>query len=114
MPAGLGQHNAGTEGDVAARSQGTLLSVRQNLRPNSWCAGLGRYRRYALVRRSLRLSPIGVRGSGGRGDPFDPPALLALTRSNYGTVAREKVMARLLSVNVGLPRDITWRGKTVH
>ena len=23
-------------------------------------------------------------------------------------------MARLLSVNVGLPRDIPWRGKTVH
>jgi len=23
-------------------------------------------------------------------------------------------MARLLSVNVGLPRDIGWRGKTVH
>src|SRR5471030_200678 len=23
-------------------------------------------------------------------------------------------MARLLSVNVGLPRDITWHGKTVH
>jgi MOSC domain-containing protein YiiM len=23
-------------------------------------------------------------------------------------------MARLLSVNVGLPREITWRGKTVH
>src|SRR5262245_37028555 len=114
MPAGLGQHNAGTEGDVAARSQGTLLSVRQNLRPNSWCAGLGRYRRYALVRRSLRLSPIGVCGSGGGSDPFDPQALLALTPSNYGTVAREKVMARLLSVNVGLPRDITWRGKTVH
>jgi MOSC domain-containing protein YiiM len=22
--------------------------------------------------------------------------------------------ARLLSVNVGLPRDIVWRGKTVH
>jgi ferredoxin-NADP reductase/MOSC domain-containing protein YiiM len=29
-------------------------------------------------------------------------------------MAREKVMARLLSVNVGLPRDVTWRGKTVH
>src|SRR6202007_1549109 len=26
----------------------------------------------------------------------------------------KKVMARLLSVNVGLPRDIAWRGKTVH
>jgi hypothetical protein len=25
-----------------------------------------------------------------------------------------KAMARLLSVNVGLPRDITWQGKTVH
>jgi ferredoxin-NADP reductase/MOSC domain-containing protein YiiM len=24
------------------------------------------------------------------------------------------VMARLLSVNVGLPRDVTWQGKTVH
>ena len=23
-------------------------------------------------------------------------------------------MARLLSVNVGLPRDIEWRGRTVH
>lgn len=23
-------------------------------------------------------------------------------------------MARLLSVNVGLPRDIEWQGKTVH
>ena len=23
-------------------------------------------------------------------------------------------MARLLSVNVGLPRDVPWRGKTVH
>jgi ferredoxin-NADP reductase/MOSC domain-containing protein YiiM len=26
----------------------------------------------------------------------------------------ENVMGRLLSVNVGLPRDITWQGKTVH
>jgi hypothetical protein len=25
-----------------------------------------------------------------------------------------KVMARLLSVNVSLPRDIEWQGKTVH
>ena len=23
-------------------------------------------------------------------------------------------MARLISVNVGLPRDISWQGKTVH
>jgi MOSC domain-containing protein YiiM len=23
-------------------------------------------------------------------------------------------MPRLLSVNVGLPRDVTWKGKTVH
>ena len=29
--------------------------------------------------------------------------------------AREKeVIARLLSVNVGLPRDVAWQGKTVH
>jgi len=35
MPAGLGHHNARTDGGVAAGSQGTLLSVRQILRPNS-------------------------------------------------------------------------------
>jgi ferredoxin-NADP reductase/MOSC domain-containing protein YiiM len=29
-------------------------------------------------------------------------------------VAQKEVMARLLSVNVGLPRDITWQGKAVH
>jgi ferredoxin-NADP reductase/MOSC domain-containing protein YiiM len=28
--------------------------------------------------------------------------------------AQESAMARLLSVNVGLPRDITWQGRTVH
>ena len=30
------------------------------------------------------------------------------------SVREEKVTARLLSVNVGLPRDIAWQGKTVH
>jgi ferredoxin-NADP reductase/MOSC domain-containing protein YiiM len=29
-------------------------------------------------------------------------------------VSDEEKMARLLSVNVGLPRDISWQGKTVH
>src|SRR5208282_5528595 len=29
-------------------------------------------------------------------------------------VSDEETMARLLSVNVGLPRDIPWQGKTVH
>jgi hypothetical protein len=42
-----------------------------------------------------------------------------ITRGNAGNPAlsraREKeAMAHLLSVNVGLPRDIAWRGKTVH
>src|SRR5215831_11729816 len=32
--------------------------------------------------------------------------------SGLGTVERD--MARLLSVNVGLPRDIAWKGRTVH
>jgi len=34
MPAGLGHHNARTQGGVAARPQGPLLSLRQNLCPN--------------------------------------------------------------------------------
>src|SRR3984893_14691944 len=41
MPAGLGHHDARTQGGVAARPQGTLLPVRQNVRPNSRCTGLG-------------------------------------------------------------------------
>ena len=35
MPAGLGHHNTRTQSGVAARPQGTLLSIRQNVRPNS-------------------------------------------------------------------------------
>ena len=34
MPARLGHHNARTQGGVAARPQGPVLFVRQNLRPN--------------------------------------------------------------------------------
>ena len=34
MPAGLGHHNARTQSGVAARPQGTLLSVRQNVPPD--------------------------------------------------------------------------------
>src|SRR6516225_8613654 len=28
--------------------------------------------------------------------------------------SRSGVMAHLLSINVGLPREVTWQGKTVH
>jgi ferredoxin-NADP reductase/MOSC domain-containing protein YiiM len=42
-------------------------------------------------------------------------ATRGLPRSRIAAIAvRKKVMARLLSVNVGLPRDVTWQGKTVH
>ena len=34
MPAGLGHHNARAQGGVAARPQGALLSLRQDLRPD--------------------------------------------------------------------------------
>jgi hypothetical protein len=38
------------------------------------------------------------------------------SRASRDALAEEKakVAARLLSVNVGLPRDIAWQGKTVH
>src|SRR3954451_165347 len=51
------------------------------------------------VRRSLRTAPIVTSTS---------PRWCALqaTMGEY--------MARLLSVNVGLPRDIAWKGRTVH
>ena len=41
------------------------------------------------------------------------PSPTPLDRDAPASQGREK-MARLLSVNVGLPRDIPWQGKTVH
>jgi ferredoxin-NADP reductase/MOSC domain-containing protein YiiM/ferredoxin len=35
-------------------------------------------------------------------------------RSRAAPVHREGEMATLLSVNVGMPRDVTWQGRTVH
>src|SRR5262249_5102987 len=42
------------------------------------------------------------------------PSPLSRSRRIATIAERNKVMARLLSVNVGLPRDIKWQGKTVH
>jgi ferredoxin-NADP reductase/MOSC domain-containing protein YiiM len=44
------------------------------------------------------------------------PAATGKDLAQYAGRARniEVTMARLLSVNVGLPRDITWQGRTVH
>jgi ferredoxin-NADP reductase/MOSC domain-containing protein YiiM/ferredoxin len=43
-----------------------------------------------------------------RGKPWDFPGNKKCSR------AKSHEMARLLSVNVGLPRDIAWNGRTVH
>src|SRR3974390_710368 len=46
-----------------------------------------------------------------RGLAFEPsPEFSKLRKSS----SRSGVMAHLLSVNVGLPREVTWQGKTVH
>src|SRR3982750_4790449 len=42
---------------------------------------------------------------------MNPPLDASARRSQLG---RRGAMPRLLSVNVGLPRDILWRGRTVH
>src|ERR1700735_5270132 len=41
MPAGLGYHDTGTQRGVEAGKEGTLLPLRQDLRPNSGGTGLG-------------------------------------------------------------------------
>src|SRR4029077_5468266 len=41
MPAGLGHYNGRTQRGVATRPKGTLLSLRQNVRPNLGRTGLG-------------------------------------------------------------------------
>src|SRR6516164_9127950 len=39
---------------------------------------------------------------------------MAQVRAGAKSSSRSGVMAHLLSVNVGLPKDVTWQGKTVH
>src|SRR5215831_7780377 len=40
--------------------------------------------------------------------------VLPVRRRKAASAQEREAMPRLLSVNVGLPRDITWQGKTVH
>ena len=35
-------------------------------------------------------------------------------RTGLGKIGRGEAMATLLSVNVGMPKDVSWRGRTVH
>ncbi|HKD27600.1 MAG TPA: hypothetical protein VKC66_17075, partial [Xanthobacteraceae bacterium] len=48
----------------------------------------------------------------------EPGGVLAAAASGWEALSVpikvERDMARLLSVNVGLPRDIEWKGRTVH
>ena len=60
MPAGLGYHDARTQSGVAARPQGTLLSVRQNVRPNARRAGLGAARSRTDRRSAARFPPLRI------------------------------------------------------
>ena len=46
--------------------------------------------------------------------PVADPQRLRATRWLPVPIKAERDMARLLSVNVGLPRDIEWKGRTVH
>jgi ferredoxin-NADP reductase/MOSC domain-containing protein YiiM len=45
---------------------------------------------------------------------FEPPAAPKQKDANHTLGSDEVCMPRLLSVNVGLPRDVTWNGKTVR
>jgi ferredoxin-NADP reductase/MOSC domain-containing protein YiiM len=46
--------------------------------------------------------------------PIDAEASSGLQVAAASRPADQRITARLLSVNVGLPRDIEWRGRTVH
>jgi MOSC domain-containing protein YiiM/ferredoxin-NADP reductase/ferredoxin len=49
------------------------------------------------------------------GDGSSVSASISSYPGTHGSYRRERSdMARLLSVNVGLPRDIAWKGRTVH
>ena len=81
-----------------------------------------------------KVTPYGVYDVGAKaGWDHDPTALIAISAqlplsaggrrrrfllerlgSDAPVVSDEEKMARMLSVNVGLPRDISWQGKTVH
>src|SRR5215468_11031255 len=54
-------------------------------------------------------------GDGRERAPGDGPATVASGQGRPPLpVKAERDMARLLSLNIGLPRDIAWKGRTVH
>src|SRR5277367_299003 len=57
MPAGLGHHNVRAQSGVATRPKGTLLSLRQNVRPNLGRTGLANYVRSSLPAQQMIIGP---------------------------------------------------------
>src|SRR5271169_3942493 len=97
-------------------------------RPHKLCYGAMpssaamRFRRFSLVvggrrpfQRSVTtetaISPEGTRAAIGRARRR---RLMGDHLEECSAISDEKKMARLLSINVGLPHDIPWQGKTVH
>jgi hypothetical protein len=55
-----------------------------------------------------------AQGSHNRGIGHNHPGHADPVRANFSAWIRPALMGRLISLNVGLPRDIAWQGKTVH
>src|ERR1700730_17054293 len=81
MPAGLGHHDTGTQSGVAARPQGVVLSIRQDLRPDPRRTGLTG--RHDMIRKATAV----WRGTGraGSGNLTTDSGVLAETPYSFKT-----------------------------
>ena len=101
----------GKIGDLQGDDRGPADRHRGRWRRRTGCRGPACGGRRQCVRRRLR----GVQGRHDgivQGEYFGDPECRCVS-AGRNDLGRE-VMARLLSVNVGLPRDIAWQGRTVH
>ena len=74
MPAGLGHHDAGTQGGMAARPQGNVLSLWQDLRPDDRRTGLAKRRRQERTALSRSADICTRRQTASRSQPWSASA----------------------------------------
>src|SRR5580765_6757416 len=70
------------------------------------------FERSIALRRTLPYTVLAIRSTCRRWSDDDQQRAIASER--FRSLPTCNLMARLVSVNVGLPRDVAWKGRTVH
>jgi hypothetical protein len=89
MPAGPGHHYVGTQSRVGARPQGTLLSVRKNVRPNSRRTRLEKHSVFPRVSRDCPFISMRVSNS-----QISAMGAIRFSEAEFGSLSKREVLVR--------------------